>query len=79
MISEIKLIVRNYLNDVKLCCLITGTVTVDGIKISDKLTIPDELIIGNLKSTLQAGQKVRLLRNHGGQQYYILEVIQDDT
>jgi hypothetical protein len=52
-----------------------GTVTADGIKISDKLTIPSELIVGNLKNNLLPGQKVRLLRNHGGQQFFILEVI----
>jgi hypothetical protein len=75
MIQEIKRIVENYLNNAKLCSLLLGTVTSDGIQISDKLTIPEELIIGNLKLTAVAGDKVRLIRNHGGQQYYILEVI----
>lgn len=75
MIQEIKRIVDNYLNNAKLCSIILGTVTSDGIQISDKLTIPDELIIGNLKLTVSTGDKVRLIRNHGGQQYYILEVI----
>ena len=75
MIQEIKRIVDNYLNNAKLCSIILGTVTSDGIQISDKLTIPDELIIGNLKLTVISGDKVRLIRNHGGQQYYILEVI----
>jgi len=41
------------------------------------LTIPSDLIVGNLKRNLLVGQKVRLLRNHGGQQFYILEVISD--
>jgi hypothetical protein len=75
MISEIKTIVQNYLNNAALCCLMTGTVTSEGIKISDKLVLPDELVLGNLKSSLAEGQKVRLLRNNGGQQFYILEVI----
>ena len=75
MIQEIKRIVDNYLNNAKLCSIILGTVTSDGIQISDKLTIPDELIFGNLKLTVSTGDKVRLIRNHGGQQYYILEVI----
>ena len=75
MINEIKTIVQNYLNTAALCCLMTGTVTSSGIKINDKLVLPDELVIGNLKSSLINGQKVRLLRNHGGQQFYILEVI----
>lgn len=77
MINEIKLIVQNYLSNAKLCSFLTGTVMDDGIKISDKLTIPIELVVGNLKSSLIVGSKVRLLRNHGGQQFYILEVIQE--
>ncbi len=77
MINEIKTIVQNYLNNAKLCSLMVGTVTSDGIKISDKLIIPNELIAGNLKSSLAAGRMVRLLRNHGGQQFYILEVIEE--
>ena len=77
MINEIKTIIQNYLNNAKLCCLMVGTVTSDGIKVSDKLTIPSDLIVGNLKRNLLVGQKVRLLRNHGGQQFYILEVIDE--
>ena len=77
MINEIKTIVENYINNAKLCRFLVGTVTSDGIKISDKLTIPNELIVGNLKKNLTLGKKVRLLRNHGGQQFYILEVISD--
>ena len=75
MINEIKTIVQNYLNNAKLCALQVGAVTADGIKVSDKLTIPNELIVGNLKATLVTGQQVRLLRDHGGQKFYILEVI----
>ncbi len=76
MIQEIKRIVDKYLNNAKLCSIVPGTVTSDGIQISDKLTIPEELILGNLKKTVSTGDKVRLLRNHGGQQYFILEVIE---
>jgi len=77
MINEIKTIIQNYLNNAKLCRFLVGTVTSDGIKVSDKLTIPNELIVGNLKKNLVTGQKVRLLQNHGGQQFYILEVISE--
>lgn len=76
MIQEIKKIVENYLSNAKLCFIVTGTVTTEGIKVSEKLTLPDALIIGNLKTTISVGDKVRLLRNHGGQQFFILEVIQ---
>lgn len=77
MINEIKTIVQNYLNSAKLCSFLTGTVTNEGIKVSDKWTIPLELVVGNMKSSLIEGNKVRILRNHGGQQFYILEVIQE--
>ncbi|MGF7145978.1 hypothetical protein HNQ56_004426 [Anaerotaenia torta] len=78
MINEIKTIIQNYINNAKLCCLITGTVTRDGIQISDKLILPLELITGNLKHSIAAGQKVRLLRDHGGKVFYILEVMNDE-
>ncbi|MBS5306481.1 DNA helicase [Clostridium sp.] len=76
MISEIKRIIENYLNNIKLCCMVIGTVTGNGIKLTDKLTIPLNFVTGNLKSTLSPGQKIRLLRNLGGQEFYILEVIE---
>lgn len=52
-----------------------GTVVSNGIKISDRLTIPSELIKGNLKEFVAPGDKVRLIRNHGGQEFYIIEII----
>ncbi|MDF2907480.1 MAG: helicase [Herbinix sp.] len=75
MINEIKTIVNNYLSNMKLCSIAIGTVTDDGIRINEKLLIPIELVTGNLKTALQSGDRVRLLRDHGGQQYFILEVI----
>lgn len=77
MISQIKQIVKNYLDNVCLSTYMVGTVVVDGIKVSDKLTIPSEMVVGNLKRTLISGNKVRLLRRYGGHEYYILEVITD--
>ncbi len=75
MINEIKRIVRHCLNNEKLCNLIIGTVTSTGIKVSDKLTVPNELIKGNLKEFVSVGDKVRLIRNHGGQEFYLVEII----
>ena len=75
MIGEIKSVVQNYLNNAKLCNLMVGVVTAEGIKISDKLTIPNVLIEGNLKAFISPGEGVRLIRNHGGQEYYIVEII----
>lgn len=75
MISEIKTIIENYLSNIKLCNIVIGTVTGDGIKLTDKLTIPFDFVTGNLKNSISPGQKVRLLRNLGGQEFFILEVI----
>lgn len=75
MINEIKTIVQNYLSNAKLCQLMVGTVADDGIKVSDRLTIPNELIKGNLKEFAAPGDRVRLIRNHGGQEFYIVEII----
>ena len=77
MISEIKTIVQNYLNNAKLCDYATGEIVPNGIKMSDKLVLPMELLVGNAKASLIVGQKVRLLRNHGGKQFYILEVVNE--
>ena len=75
MINEIKTIIQNYLISAKLSCLLTGVVVNDGIKVNDKLTISDALIKGNLKKYISAGDKVWLIRNHGGQEFYIVEII----
>lgn len=75
MINEIKTIVQNYLNNSKLATLMVGTVVTEGIKISDKLIIPNELLSGNLKDFVKTGDEVRLIRNHGGQEFYIVEII----
>lgn len=75
MINEIKRIIENYLSNIKLCSIVIGTVTGNGIKLTDKLTIPFEFVTGNLKNSISSGQKVRLLRNLGGQEFFILEVI----
>jgi len=76
MINEIKTIIQNYLSNVKLCQLMVGTVADDGIKVSDRLTIPNELIKGDLKEFATHGDRVRLIRNHGGQEFYIVEIIE---
>lgn len=75
MINEIKEIVQNYINNAKLCSYMVGSVVSGGIMINEKLTIPDELIRGNLKEFVTAGDKVRIIRNHGGKEFYIAEII----
>lgn len=75
MINEIKEIVQNYINNAKLCSYMLGSVVSDGIMMNDKLTIPFELIKGNLKDFIIEGDKVRIIRNHGGKEFYIVEIL----
>lgn len=75
MISEIKQCIDNYLNNRKPACLMIGTVESGGVKLSEKLTLPWEMVYGNLKDSVTAGQQVRLFRDDGGHAYYILEII----
>jgi hypothetical protein len=78
MINEIKTIIHNYLNNEKFCCIMLGAVVENGVRVNDKLIIPFDLIVGKLKGDISYGKKVRMLRDHGGQQFFILEVITDD-
>ena len=75
MINEIKQIVDGYLNNRKPACLMIGTAQADGVKLSEKLTLPWEMVYGNLKDSVTAGQQLRLFRDDGGHAYYILEII----
>lgn len=75
MINEIKQIVNGYLNNRKPACLMIGTALADGVKLSEKLTLPWEMVYGNLKDSVTAGQQVRLFRDDGGHAYYILEIV----
>lgn len=75
MINEIKQCIDGYLNNRKPACLMIGTVVSGGVKVSEKLTLPWEMIYGNLKDSVTAGQQVRLFRDDGGHAYYILEII----
>jgi hypothetical protein len=75
LINEIKKIIENYLNNKKFSDLMIGTVTNTGIKISDKVTVPNDLIKGNLKGFTSPGDKVRLICSQGEKEYYIVEII----
>lgn len=75
MINEIKQIVEGYLNNRKPVCLMIGTVVAAGVKISEKLTLPWELIDGTLRDYAAVGDTVRLIRDDGGARYYIVEII----
>lgn len=103
MTDQIKKIIKNYLNNAKLACLVQATKTADGFMVSETLTIPDELVyvpswlrppteypqtstatIGNYGThtheykqhiELQLGDKVFMLRDSGGQLFFVLDVV----
>lgn len=103
MTDQIKKVIKNYLANAKLPSVIQGTKTVDGIKVSDALTIPDELVYVptwlkapreypetetsgsdnhrhkyKQHTELATGDTVYMLRNLGGQLFFVLDVIKNE-
>lgn len=75
MIGEIKQIVENYLNNRMPATILAATWTGGKMVLNEKSYVPAALLTGNLKAKLREGDKVKLLRNDGGKEYYILEII----
>ena len=72
--NQIKTIVENYMRSRKPVAIFLGTYTGNAVMI-ETLPIPMSMISGNMKSRLVAGDKVRLLRNDPGGEYYILVIV----
>ena len=72
--NQIKTIVENYMRSRKPAAILLGTYTGSAIMI-ETLPVPMSMVSGNMKSRLTAGDKVRLLRNDRGREYYILDII----
>jgi hypothetical protein len=72
--NQIKTIVDNYMRNRKPTAVVLGIYTGQAVMI-DQLPVPMSMISGNMKSKLRSGDKVRLLRNDGGGEYYILEIV----
>ena len=70
----IKTIVDNYMRNRKPAAIVLGTYTGQTVMVGS-LPIPVSMITGNMKTKLVSGDKLRLLRNDGGREYYILEII----
>ncbi len=75
MIEPIKTIIENYLNNRQLTAIVEGTFNGEKVVLNEKAYIPNSLLKGNLKAAMRQGDKVKLLRNDGGSEYYILEII----
>lgn len=74
IVSSVKTIVDNYVNNRKVSAVMLGTYDGNAIVINEQLAIPMEMI-RTMLSSLQVGDKVKLLRNDGGREYYILEIM----
>lgn len=75
LLNAVKTIVDNYLNNRKLTAVVVGTYDGSSILINERLPVPLSMVKGGLLEKLSSGDKVRLLRNDGGKEYYILEII----
>ena len=74
LFNVIKTIVNNYLNNRKVTAVVIGEYKGGAVMVGD-LPVPMSMVTGNMKTRLVSGDKVRLLRNDGGREYYILEII----
>lgn len=74
LLNLIKGIVDNYMKCRKPTAVFIGTYTGSAVMI-ESLPVPLSMITGNMKDRLVSGDKVRLLRNDRGNEYFILEII----
>lgn len=74
LLSTVKAIVDNYMRNRKPAAIVLGVYTGDAVMIGS-LPVPLSLISGNMKEAMVSGDKVRLFRNDGGREYYVLEII----
>lgn len=75
LFNVVKTIVTNYLNSRKLAAMVVGTYNGSTIMVNEELPLPVSMVEGEMKGKLSEGDKVRLFRNDGGDEYYILEII----
>lgn len=71
----IKTMIDNYITSIGLTVLVIGECKGDFVLINNNLKLPMDLLSGTLKKSLKPGDKLRLLRNQGCGEYYILEII----
>lgn len=70
----VKTVVDNYMKCRKPTAVLMGTYTGSAVVIG-KIPVPMSMVTGNMKDRLVPGDKVRILRNDRGKEYYILEII----
>lgn len=75
LFQAIKTIVENYLNNRKPSAIVVGVYNGTAVVVNEKLPVPMSMISGNMKARIIPGDRLKLLRNDGGKEYYILEII----
>lgn len=75
LLNAVKTIVDNYLSNRKPTAMLVGTYNGSAVVVHERLPLPMSMIKGEMVVKLVPGDKVRLLRNDGGREYYILEII----
>lgn len=75
MVSEIKQIIENYIRNRQMTAIVTGTYKGGKVVLNEKSYVPNSILTGNLKQALKEGDKVKLLRNDGGGEFFVLEII----
>lgn len=74
LFNVIKAIVDNYMSNRQVSASVIGVYNGSSVVINNRLPIPMSMVSGNMKNRLTPGDKVVLLRNDGGREYYILEI-----
>lgn len=74
LFDTIKAIVDNYMKSRKPAAVLVGTYTGVAIMVGS-LPVPMSMVTGNMVGRLSSGDRVRLLRNDRGREYFILEII----
>ncbi len=74
LFDAIKTIVDNYMKSRKPAAVLVGTYTGTAIMVGS-LPVPMSMVTGNMVGRLSSGDRVRLLRNDRGREYFILEII----
>ncbi|ADL04008.1 DNA helicase [Lacrimispora saccharolytica] len=75
LFNQIKIIIDNYINNRKITATMVGTYNGSAVVINEQLPVPMSMIKGNMANCLINGDKVMLLRNDGGREYFVLEII----
>lgn len=74
LLNTIKVVVDNYTKNYRPAAILLGTY--DGIAVHiGSLPVPLNMITGNGKEMLKPGDQLRLLRNAGGKEYSIIEIL----